>query len=263
MKLKLVLETLIPLLADLAGPALAVTAAYVARRVAQHFRLQEDERLDAAITQKVTEAIAYAEQMALQRVKASGSLPPGSDKLRWALQWAQRELEESGIVHVTAERLVDLIESRLGDPDTPGSAVEAMETAAELRLSRFRERVSTASVALLAVLLAGGCAGRAAQVHLKTAQSAHVAIELAADVIEATCTTARAEREGPAFAERCHRAVEGQHLAVEAHTAWTSAAATEGLDGPTVLARLGDLIRLYDELRDFAATYGRDLPEVF
>ena len=117
--------------------------------------------------------------------------------------------------------------------------------------------------AVLALVLLAGCAGRAARIHLHTAQQAHAALETGADLVEAVCTTERAEAEGQGFVDACHEAATGQRAAVEAHTAWTRAAATEGLEAPDVVAHLGDLVRLYGALRAFLGLYGRDLPEVF
>ncbi|MEM1415949.1 MAG: hypothetical protein AAGH15_13660 [Myxococcota bacterium] len=130
-------------------------------------------------------------------------------------------------------------------------------------VSVWAKRGVVLGLLLVACDLLTGCAGRAAQVHLRTAQGAHAALEVAADAIEGICTTERAQREGDGFVLRCHRATEAQHLAVEAHTQWTLAAGTEGLDGPAVAVHLATLVELYRELQAFLGLYDRDLPEVF
>lgn len=125
-----------------------------------------------------------------------------------------------------------------------------------------RAFVGAFAVGFLLVALAA-CAGRAAQIHLSTAQQASNALQVADELLDGICTTERAEREGQDFVDRCHEASAAQRAAVDAHTSWTLAAGTEGLDGPAVAEHLGNLIRLYGELRSFLRLYGRDLPEVF
>ena len=125
---KAVIEFMIPIIGDLAAPAIAVIAAYAARRLAKFLSVQESEKLEAFVREKVGDGVAYAEQMGLRFARDRGELPDSAAKLSWALGFVQRELEASGIVDVGAGRIVELIESRLGDRDAPGDAIAAGDT---------------------------------------------------------------------------------------------------------------------------------------
>lgn len=79
------------------------------------------------------DAVAYAEQRAYAWAASNGVLPAGALKLQWALEFAEREARARGLVKLAKERLVALIEARLGDPNSPGGAYRAEATVARLR----------------------------------------------------------------------------------------------------------------------------------
>jgi hypothetical protein len=79
------------------------------------------------------DAVAYAEQRAYAWAASNGALPAGALKLQWALEFAEREARARGLVRLAKERLVALIEARLGDPNSPGGAYRAEATVARLR----------------------------------------------------------------------------------------------------------------------------------
>lgn len=79
------------------------------------------------------DAVAYAEQRAYAWAASNGALPAGALKLQWALEFAEREARARGLVKLAKERLVALIEARLGDPNSPGGAYRAEATVARLR----------------------------------------------------------------------------------------------------------------------------------
>lgn len=79
------------------------------------------------------DAVAYAEQRANLFARSEHELPPSAQKLRWALDFAEREARERGLVKLAQDRLVALIEARLGDPESPGGSYRAEAEAARIR----------------------------------------------------------------------------------------------------------------------------------
>lgn len=79
------------------------------------------------------DAVAYAEQRANLFARSEHELPPSAQKLRWALDFAEREARERGLVKLAQDRLVALIEARLGDPESPGGSYRAEAEVARLR----------------------------------------------------------------------------------------------------------------------------------
>lgn len=80
-----------------------------------------------------SDAVAYAEQRTMRWALDEHALPPSAQKLKWALDFAEREARERGLAKLAKDRLVALIEARLGDPDSPGGAYRAEAAAARLR----------------------------------------------------------------------------------------------------------------------------------
>ncbi len=264
---KAILEMAIPILADLAGPAIAVIAAYLARRLAKFLRFQEDEKLEAFIRSKVDDGITYAEQMGLKFARQRGELPEGSLKLTWALGFVQRELAASGVVDVGAGRIAEMIESRLGDRDGPGDAIAAGDV-----LRRLHANAPAVLGALLALSVLTGCvnasqpdvvAPRSARTHLASAEAAWEVINAAGVGIDAECTTERLEARGGVgsdFWRRCERSFDTQPALVAAYRKWTFLASTTGLSTDAVFRAFQEFVELYGEVAEMLASFGRPIP---
>jgi hypothetical protein len=115
---------------------------------------------------------------------------------------------------------------------------------------------------VLGLVLLMGCAGRAAAVHLRTAADVRDALDAAAGSIEAVCTVEALEtaEEPERWRDRCVRAAESQHLAVEAWETWVALAASEGLDASSVVLAASQLVAVYGQLADTLSAFGRDIP---
>lgn len=126
----------------------------------------------------------------------------------------------------------------------------------------FAQRLAVFALVALASTLFLGCAGRAGNVHLRTAAETRNVIDDAADTIEAICTVEAldAANDREQFRTRCVAAQEAQHLAVSAWTTWVTVAAQDGLDAPAALAAISRLVAVYQDLVDFAVAFGRELP---
>ncbi|MEM1418757.1 MAG: hypothetical protein AAGH15_27930 [Myxococcota bacterium] len=260
--MKLFAEFAIPIAGTIALAVLTPVVRHVVRRLADALDLKESEHVERLVLEKVDEGIAYAEQRGLQWTKARGALPDGAQKLDWALKFIGRELDAVGVIDVTTQRLIDLIESRLGDARAPGDAVEGMETTQRLRMERLRASVPPAVTALLAFVLLGGCAGAAAGTHVELARGAGTLIDGAGDAIEAVCTVdALRVHENPLrFGERCEKTRDAQHVAVELWELWVELGQQEDVDLDAVLVVARRLASAYDEVRTFVADFGRELP---
>lgn len=108
-----------------------------------------------------------------------------------------------------------------------------------------------------------GCGARAYQAHYVSARASHETIELAADLIEETCTVERLRSRGDGFRMACLRAEAQQHLLVDTWGVYVRAAAAEGIEDPQVFAALASMREVYSSLRQVFATWGRELPELF
>lgn len=118
-----------------------------------------------------------------------------------------------------------------------------------------------------AVLPATGCGAGAAQVHLETARATRSVVADAAVTLEAVCTVEHAEAlsdhaEQLRYVDRCNAAREAQHLAVELWESYVVAAASDGLDAPTVTRLVARLSGTWAELRQLVIELGGRLPDL-
>ena len=117
---------------------------------------------------------------------------------------------------------------------------------------------------VLAILLLFGCGQKAMQRHLLTAQTSKSAIELSAEIIEATCTVEalRASREPDRLISRCRRAQAAQNLSVDLWRAYVDALVLEGLGSPQVEGYLRTLAETYQTLSGLIEELGGSLPRL-
>lgn len=134
--LKAIAEPLIEPLALILGAVALVLARRVSTWIAAKLGV-EDARtrslIEAQVVKVVDGGIAYTEQVANVWVREHGALPASPAKLQWALDWAVREAKRRGLPEMGRDALIDLIESRLGDPHAPGGAYRAEAEVARLR----------------------------------------------------------------------------------------------------------------------------------
>lgn len=132
---KVVAEPLIEPLALILGAVALVLARRVSTWIAAKLGVEDARALsliEGQVVKVVDGGIAYAEQKALVWTRQHGTLPDGAAKLKWATDWIVREAQRRGLPELARNALVDLVESRLGDPHAPGSAVRAEAIAARL-----------------------------------------------------------------------------------------------------------------------------------
>lgn len=134
--IKAVAEPLIePVALILSGVAL-ILAKRFAKWLAVKLDVEDAHALsliEEQVTKVVDGGISYAEQLANGWTRERGALPTQAQKLQWAVDWIVREAKRRGLPELARDALVDLIESRLGDPKAPGDADRAGALAARLR----------------------------------------------------------------------------------------------------------------------------------
>jgi len=118
---------------------LGAVALVLARRVTTWLAAKlgvEDARtrmlIEGQVVKVIDGGIAYTEQKALVWAREHAALPDSAAKLQWAIDWVVREARRRGLPEMGRGALIDLIESRLGDPHAPGTAVRAEVVASRL-----------------------------------------------------------------------------------------------------------------------------------
>jgi len=125
---KVATEALLPFVLSLVGGALLILGRYAHRWLARKLDVEEliaEEHRDALVRSIIEGGISLAEQRAMVRLRERGELPDGAKKLEWALEWAIAEMKRRGVPELARDYLIDLIESRLGDPRAPGVSIRA------------------------------------------------------------------------------------------------------------------------------------------
>lgn len=109
-----------PVLTILAG-VLGVLGTVALRRLQQWLGVQRTESLQRTWDALVDDGIAYARQRAKRYAngRTGGGKAPSSQKLVWALEWVTARAREHELPELARERLEQLIEARLGRPDSP------------------------------------------------------------------------------------------------------------------------------------------------
>lgn len=111
---KLILEYLVPILFAFLTPVVI----YFSHRLIKW--LESKTQFEIAKDQKDTldkvlmECIAYAEQIALAKLKATGKVCAGSEKMQDALGYASAAIARNGLPGKTAQEVIAMIESKLG-----------------------------------------------------------------------------------------------------------------------------------------------------
>jgi hypothetical protein len=133
--MKAIAEPLIEPLALILGAVALVLARRVSTWIAAKLGVEDARALsliEGQVVKVVDGGIAYTEQRALTWAREHAALPDSAAKLQWAIEWIAREAKRRGLPELGRDALIDLIESRLGDPHAPGSAVRAEVIASRL-----------------------------------------------------------------------------------------------------------------------------------
>lgn len=110
---------LLPIILTILAGVLTLLGTYALRWLRKRLgleRLVADDAITAAVAEIVAGGVAYAEQA--ERRWRRGFEPPPADspraKLDAALEWAAREIRRRELPEQARDRLVDMIEARLG-----------------------------------------------------------------------------------------------------------------------------------------------------
>ncbi|MEO0326788.1 MAG: hypothetical protein AAF447_27850 [Myxococcota bacterium] len=127
---------------------------------------------------------------------------------------------------------------------------------------RSRPPATPTTFAMLLALVLVGCAGRAAGAHVEAARASSTLVDAAGEALEAVCTVEalRAAQTPRLFGERCEKARDAQHVAVELMQTWFELGQADKVDVDSVLVVARRLVATYDEVRGFLALVGRELP---
>lgn len=119
-------ELLLPVVLLIAGPALAALSRSGVRWFAartQLLNIEQERAIADAFTAVIDGGVAYAEARALRWAQERDQIPPGAEKLEAALTWIVDEAQDRGLPELGRDRLVRMIESRLGTDGAPGGLV--------------------------------------------------------------------------------------------------------------------------------------------
>ncbi len=133
--IKVVTEALIPPVALVVAGVAAALGRSLLRFLNARFGTEEvTARLnaEALFNQFIDGGIAFAEQKALIWARDRGSLPSGSLKLKWAIDFIKAQMKEHSLPERARDFLVDRIEARLGNPAAPGESVRGQEAVLKL-----------------------------------------------------------------------------------------------------------------------------------
>ena len=151
---KTITEHLLPPVLIIVAGVLTMLGRYLMKWLAHKLRAEqfyEQQAVEAAVDRVVSSAVSYAEQMALSWARDKQELATGPRKLDWALGYIRREMMEQRLPEMARDRMVDLIEARLGSPEAPGEAVRAQDAMMKLRSSAI-----TGAVLCLFLAACGG-----------------------------------------------------------------------------------------------------------
>jgi hypothetical protein len=106
-------EFVLPIAATLLLAVLVPVAHKLGALLAGKATVETQIRIEQMMEQLVIQGIHYAEEQARNALRAGGDRVGGAQKLELALRYVSERLKEADIVGIAANRLRDLIESKL------------------------------------------------------------------------------------------------------------------------------------------------------
>lgn len=111
--LKVILEFVLPLVVAIATPILVLLARRFVAYLEKKWNFEATQEQLATLDRIVTDAIGFAEEQALKKLKLGEDSPDGAKKLDMALDYIADRARDSGLDELAKEKLVRLIEAKL------------------------------------------------------------------------------------------------------------------------------------------------------
>ena len=109
---KAIVEAILPIAATLAIAVLTPVAMWAGRKLQAKLNIDSEIALDQQLARIVEQGVYYAEEQGRQWAKDGETISPDG-KLRSAIDYVSKRLEEMGIVAASAETITALIEAKL------------------------------------------------------------------------------------------------------------------------------------------------------
>jgi len=105
-------------------PIVPILALALYRWIVGKMKIERDVHIEAQVSDIASDAVAYAEQLAIAAAKADPLLvAPGHERMANAVTFAVAEVQRRGLPEIAQASLVQLIESRLGHVNRDAKAV--------------------------------------------------------------------------------------------------------------------------------------------